>query len=293
MTLSQIHFILAVAQHKSFSKAARTCNVTQPTLSNGISKVEEELQQAIFLRSTRSVTLTQFWESILPSVRSMIEIEKSVHSKAKEFLNPKNVVLQVGISPLVNTKFLILLVSAFKANYKDHEVILVEQDLKKLQEKLVSGELDLIITPKVSKTAIGNALSIYKEQLYLIDPADRDSSKVEIGDIRDKTFVMVPDSCGLSEITRSILRSTSRDFKEYEGKAMTYQVLVDWSANGLGCAILPKSKIPEGIKKTLITKRSKPIAIVFEAKWQSSQKKIKSFVKHLKTNSEKIYSGLV
>ena len=58
--------------------------------------------------------------------------------------------------------------------------------------------------PKASKTAIGNALSIYKEQLYLIDPADRDSSKVEIGDIRDKTFVMVPDSCGLSEISRSI-----------------------------------------------------------------------------------------
>jgi DNA-binding transcriptional LysR family regulator len=223
----------------------------------------------------------------------MIEIEKSVHSKAKEFLNPKNVVLQVGISPLVNTKFVILLVSAFKANHKDHEVILVEQDLKGLQEKLVSGELDLIIAPKVSKTAIGNALSIYEEQLYLIDPADRDSLKVEIGDIRDKTFVMVPDSCGLSEITRSILRSTSRDFKEYEGKAMTYQVLVDWSANGLGCAILPKSKIPEGIKKTLITKRSKPIPIFFEAKWQPSQKKIKSFVKHLKTNSEKIYSGLV
>ncbi|MEE9239549.1 MAG: LysR substrate-binding domain-containing protein, partial [Thermodesulfobacteriota bacterium] len=154
----------------------------------------------------------------MPSVRSMIEIEKSIHSKAKEFLNPKNVVLQVGISPLVNTKFVILLLSAFKANHKDHEVILVEQDLKGLQEKLVSGELDLIIAPKVSKTAIGNTLSIYEEQLYLIDPADRDSLKVEIGDIRDKTFVMVPDSCGLSEITRSILRSTSRDFKEYEGK---------------------------------------------------------------------------
>lgn len=293
MTLTQMRFILALARHKSFSKAARTCNVTQPTLSNGIFKIEEELQQAIFLRSTRSVTLTQFGESILPSVRSMIEIEKSIHSKAKEFLNPKNVVLQVGISPLVNTKFVILLVSAFKANHKDHEVILVEQDLKGLQEKLVSGELDLIITPKVSKTARGNALSIYEEQLYLIDPADRDSLKVEIGDIRDKTFVMVPDSCGLSEITRSILRSTSRDFKEYEGKAMTYQVLADWSANGLGCAILPKSKIPEGMKKTLITKRSKPIPIFFEAKWQPSQKKIKSFVKHLKTNSEKIYSGLV
>ncbi len=74
---------------------------------------------------------------------------------------------------------------------------------------------------------------------------------------------------------------------------MTYQVLIDWSANGLGCSILPKSKISEGIKKTLITKRSKPITIFFEAKWQPSQKKIKSFVKHLKTNSEKIYSGNV
>jgi DNA-binding transcriptional LysR family regulator len=223
----------------------------------------------------------------------MIEMEKSIHGKAKEFLNPKNVVLQVGISPLVNTKFVILLVSSFKANHKDHEVILVEQDLKVLQEKLGSGELDFIITPKISNAVTKNALSIYKEQLYLIDPLNRDSSTVEIGKIRDKTFVMVPDSCGLSEITRSILRSTSRDFKEYEGKAMTYQVLVDWSSNGLGCAILPKSKIPEGIKKTLVTKRSKPVTVVFEARWRSPEKKIKSFIKYLKTNSEKIYSGLV
>jgi len=292
MTLAQLHFIDAVAQYESFSRAARACNVTQPTLSNGISKIEEELGQPIFFRSTRNVTITQFGENILPSIQSMIELEKLIHHRAKEFLNPEKVVLQIGLSPLINTKFLGLLLSSFKAKNKNHEVILIEQNLKVLDEKLKSGELDIIIAPKIGAKKDKKTIQLYEENLYLVGQLGTKASQVPIGDIRDKTFVMVPDSCGLSEITRSILRSTSKDFKEYEGKAMTYQVLADWASNGLGFALLPESKISLGIQKTMITKQSRPIKIVFEAKWKTNQKKTKLLVKYLYDNSKKIYSGL-
>lgn len=73
---------------------------------------------------------------------------------------------------------------------------------------------------------------------------------------------------------------------------MTYQVLADWASNGLGFALLPESKISLGIEKTMITKQSRPIKIVFEAKWKTNQKKTKLLTKYLKDNSKKIYSGL-
>ena len=59
MNSSHLKFVKATAEFKSFSKAAQFCHVTQPTLSNGISKLEEELGDKIFVRTTRMVDLDQ------------------------------------------------------------------------------------------------------------------------------------------------------------------------------------------------------------------------------------------
>jgi len=116
---------------------------------------------------------------------------------------------------------------------------------------------------------------------------------VSINNIRDKTFVMVPDSCGLSEITRSLLRTTRKEIKEYEGKALSYQVLADWASHGLGSAILPRSKILPQISKQQILKSNKPAKIIFEAKWISKDNKaLKKMVQHFKKNIDEIARGL-
>ncbi|NRA17091.1 MAG: hypothetical protein HRU04_16480 [Oceanospirillaceae bacterium] len=115
-------------------------------------------------------------------------------------------------------------------------------------------EFDLIFVPVINKKSYKNSIRLYEEELFFIDNTDATlnqgaSAKVQIKDIRDKTFVMVPDSCGLSAITRSLIRTTTSEVKEYEGKALSYQVLADWASNGLGFALLPKSKILPHIAK--------------------------------------------
>ncbi|MCJ8339675.1 MAG: substrate-binding domain-containing protein [Pseudomonadales bacterium] len=123
-----------------------------------------------------------------------------------------------------------------------------------LDEKLKNREFDLIFVPVINKKSYKNSIRLYEEELFFIDNTDATlnqgaSAKVQIKDIRDKTFVMVPDSCGLSAITRSLIRTTTSEVKEYEGKALSYQVLADWASNGLGFALLPKSKILPHIAK--------------------------------------------
>ncbi len=111
--------------------------------------------------------------------------------------------------------------------------------------------------------------------------------------IRDKTFVMVPDSCGLSEITRSLLRTTRKEIKEYEGKALSYQVLADWASHGLGSAILPKSKILPHISKQQVFKSGKPAKIAFEARWSSKDNKpLNKMIQHFKKHIDEIVGGL-
>lgn len=93
------------------------------------------------------------------------------------------------------------------------------------------------------------------------------SNKIEVEAIRDLTFVMVPDSCGLAAITRSLLRTNITNITEYEGKALSYQALANWASNGLGAALLPESKIPENTHCQKLVKNNQTIKIAYKAKW--------------------------
>ena len=293
MNFSQLKFVKATSECKSFTDAAEFCNVTQPTLSNGVSKLEEELGEKIFERTTRMVRLTPFGERLLPTIASILSLEEMIYLNAEEFSNPETVVLKIGLSPLVSTKFITLLTDSYKAQNDKHEILLIEENLSILDEKVKNHELDLILVPIVKRTSRKNAIRLYDEDLYLIDNADRPHSQVAINDIRDRIFVMVPDSCGLSEITRSLLRTTRKEVKEYEGKALSYQVLADWASHGLGSAILPKSKIPPHISKQQIFKSHKPAKISFEAKWSSRDNKpLKRMIQHFKKNIGEIVRGI-
>ncbi len=293
MNFSQLKFVKATSEFKSFTKAAQFCHVTQPTLSNGVSKLEEELGENIFVRTTRVVEMTPYGEMLLPNIDSILRLEEMIHLDAKEFSNPETVVLKIGMSPLVSTKFITLLTDSYKAKNSKHAILLIEENLINLDEKLKNHELDLILVPIVKRASSKNSFRLYDEDLFLIDNEDSADSKVLINDIRDKTFVMVPDSCGLSEITRSLLRTTRKEVKEYEGKALSYQVLADWASHGLGSAILPRSKILPHISKQQIFKSNQPAKISFEARWLSKDNKpLKKLIQHFKQNSDEIIRGI-
>ncbi len=293
MNFSQLRFLKATSEFRSFSKAAQFCHVTQPTLSNGVAKLEEELGERIFVRTTRTVGLTPFGKMLLPTIASILSLEDLIYLNAREFSNPETVVLKIGMSPLVNTKLVTLLTKSYKAQNSKHEILLIEENLSILDEKLKNHELDLILVPIVRRSSGKKSIRLYDEDLYFIDNADSTHSKVPIGDIRNKIFVMVPDSCGLSEITRSLLRTTRKEIKEYQGKALSYQVLADWASHGLGSAILPKSKISPHISKQQIFKSGKPAKIAFEARWSSiDNKPLKKMIQHFKKHVDEIVGGL-
>jgi hypothetical protein len=104
---------------------------------------------------------------------------------------------------------------------------------------------------------------------------------------------MVPDSCGLSDITRMLLRTTTNVAKEYEGKALSYQVLAEWANQGLASAILPRSKILPHFTKQQIFKSNKPAQISFEARWLATDNRelthlIESFQKNIPEATQSI-----
>ncbi|MFP6704546.1 MAG: hypothetical protein VCE75_00535 [Alphaproteobacteria bacterium] len=89
------------------------------------------------------------------------------------------------------------------------------------------------------------------------------------------------------------MRTTRHEAKEYEGKALSYQVLADWASHGLGSAILPRSKILPQFSKQQIFNAKKSAKISFEAKrLEKENGPLNNFIQHFKSNDNDISRGL-
>ena len=77
MTLTELRYIVAVAQERHFGRAARRCFVSQPTLSIAIKKLEEELSVSLFDRSSNDIITTEAGERIVAQARRVLEIHQN------------------------------------------------------------------------------------------------------------------------------------------------------------------------------------------------------------------------
>ncbi len=302
MNLSQLRFASAVASEGSFTAAASLCCVTQPTLSNGIGQLEDELGERLFVRTTRTVALTPFGVHVLPYINEVLGAQAGLVQQAKAFLKPDTRLIRIGTSPLINPNLLGMMLEPFRQQHPDVEVVLREMNIADLYRMLDEGLLDFVFgVANVHKGARAAAF-LYAEPLLFIPRAAERSNEtrprsVQLKDIADETYVMVPDACGLSRATRALFRSQRRKLHEYSGEAMSYQVLEEWAALGIGSAILPKSKVSSNRNTSLpiADKTGREVTIGFEAVWSRTgiqPPHLLEFASHLRKVVPGIVGGL-
>jgi DNA-binding transcriptional LysR family regulator len=307
MNLSQLRFAKAVADSGSFTSAAAACFVTQPTLSNGIAELEKELGQRLFTRTTRKVAVTEFGEHMLPAIAEVLNAQEALVRSAKAFLHPQKRLIRIGTSPLISSAILKAVVEPFQQQNPNVELVFREMNLDDLYKMLESGLLDFVFGPVgVSTATRGRKMEhaiLYREPLLFIPrrsewqgPTQKKSVKFD--DIAEETFVMVPDTCGLSQATRALFRSHRRRIHEYSGQALSYQVLEQWANLGIGSAVLPKSKLTpkNDVALSITDKAGLPVTIEFAAAWLNrdpSATHLVAFSKHLRKVVPALVEGLV
>ncbi len=97
MTLIELKFVLAVAQERNFRRAAEKCFVTQPALSLGIKKLEEELGVSLFERNRNEVTPTEIGEQIIAQANVVLEQAAKIKEMAKQGNDPLNGPFKLGM----------------------------------------------------------------------------------------------------------------------------------------------------------------------------------------------------
>lgn len=302
MNFNQLRFASVLASTESFTLAAKQCYVTQPTLSNGITQLEDELGERLFVRTTRKVTLSSFGSHVMPYIIDVLNAQSALVSQTQVFLFPSKCLIRIGTSPLLSAHLFGLIIEPFCLQNPNIDIVLREMNMKDLYRMLDEGLLDFVFgVSNIHKGSL-NTTFLYSEPLIFIPrggnwPNTSRKLSVELKDIADETYVMVPDACGLSRTTRELFRNHRHKLHEYSGEAMSYQVLEEWASLGIGSAILPKSKITSSKNSTfeIIDKYNREVIISFEAAWcrvDSHSSHLATFSNHLKNVVPSIIGGL-
>ena len=161
MTITQLNYLLAVAEHKNFTIAANKSFVTQPTLSMQIQKLEDELDVIIFNRKKKPIELTPIGEKIIEQAKTIVNESNRIADiveQQKGFIGGE---FKIGIIPTITPTLLPFFLKSFLKKYPKVKLIIEELTTSDIIRKLVDGHIDAAI----AATPLENEL-IKEKPLY-------------------------------------------------------------------------------------------------------------------------------
>jgi LysR family hydrogen peroxide-inducible transcriptional activator len=142
VNLRDLRYLVALADHKHFGRAAEASFVSQPTLSTQLKKFEEELGVSLIERNPRNVMLTAVGEAVVARSRVMLREADEIRAIARRSKDPESGLLKLGIFPTLGPYLLPHIIPTMVSRYPKLELILVEEKTEVILRKLHDGELD-------------------------------------------------------------------------------------------------------------------------------------------------------
>ena len=194
MDIKQISYFLAVAQEKSFSKAAENLTVSQPTLSVAVKKLEEELGVQLFYSFSREQRLTDEGLRLMKGARRLMEAYQQTVEGVRVMDRNTEGAFTLGLSPLFGACFFGDLLPGFSAAYPNIHIEIVEDGANRIDEKVARGEVDLGVSLNTDRLTAAVERRHFTTQrnvalLHESHPlAERDS--ITVADLREESFAI-------------------------------------------------------------------------------------------------------
>lgn len=166
------HYIIAIYEEGSFSKAAQRLYISQPSLSASVKRIEDKISAPLFDRSTSPVSLTEAGEEYIRYAYDIKAKEQSFERYISDYTNTVSGSVRIGGSSLFSSYLLPFLISNFNRIYPDVYFEIIEDSTKNLMEKLSHGTIDIIIDNAVIDNTAIKATAYKAETLLLAVPRD-------------------------------------------------------------------------------------------------------------------------
>jgi LysR family hydrogen peroxide-inducible transcriptional activator len=243
MTITQLQYVLAVAEHKNFTLAAEKCFVTQPTLSMQIQKIEEELNILIFDRSKKPIQLTAIGQKIVEQAKNIVNEAgkiKDIVEFQKGFIGGE---FRIGIIPTIMPTLLPMFLNNFIKKYPKIKLIIEELNTNEIITKLKNGHLDAAIAATPLEDEKIKEIVLYYEPFVAYIPDQNiisQKSEIEISDLNIDDILLLQDGhCfrdGILNLCKSKELSRKNSFQLESG---SFETLIKLADEGLGTTLLP------------------------------------------------------
>ncbi len=252
MTLTELKYIIAVAQEKHFGRAAQRCFVSQPTLSIAIKKLEEELSVPLFDRSSSEIITTEIGERIVNQAQRVLDEAELIKRIASEEQNELNGTFKLGLIFTVAPYVLPKLILALKEEAPEMRLSLEENYTANLVESLKNGELDAIVAAEPFQESGVVTTPLYDEPFFVIVPKghpfeDRDYvSTKEIA--KEQVLLLTEGNCMRDQVLDSCQELASR--QNIMGLSSTLQgssinTIRHMVASGMAISVLPATSLTD------------------------------------------------
>ena len=261
MDLDLFKSFVAVADARSFSRAARSLHSTQPTLSRQIARLETELGTRLFQRYGRHVECTVTGQLLLPLARAIVSRTEDAINLIREQAGAGTSAVRFGAVGNVMALLLTPILVSFLSAYPNVSVDLVEKDDAQLEEAVVSGELDCaIMTPWGSTRAASQHL--LTEEIVLAVPRGHRLAQlksVPLAMLAGESILLPRATMNAGNVAADALRRAGFE-PRFSYRANYPELMRALVSKGLGVAPMPKMLVsPDTLDGLVIIPFEKPL----------------------------------
>lgn len=260
-SLRQLRYLLALAEHLNFTRAAQASFVSQSTLSTGLKELELALGVQLVERDKQSVALTAVGEEVLVRARQVLTAAEDLTDFASDAARPMQGQLRLGVIPTIAPFVLPSVMPALREKFPQLRLALREDLTAHLLERLRNRQLDFALIALPYDTDGLKVVPLYKDRFWLVgrenDPAITGRA-IQLGSDWTERLLLLEEGHCLRDHALQACQAT--EVASADGmEATSLLTLVQMVASGMGVALLPDMAIQSGVLANLPLK-SRPLA---------------------------------
>lgn len=246
MNLQDLRYLVAIAEQRHFGRAAEACNVSQPTLSSQIKKLEDELGVTLLERTNKRVALTPVGGQIVTHARRALAEAAQMEAVARAARDPLVGPLKLGVIPTLAPYLMPLILKPLKQGYPGLTIELWEDQTRALVEGLRNHKLDAALLATEADAPEVTEIELFEEPLLAALPRNHrlaGAKKVDEDALTDELLVLADGHClanqALAACGARHGHVHSRGSLQGSMQAATLETLVNLVAAGYGTTLIP------------------------------------------------------
>jgi len=245
MEMNQIRYFLAVCEHRNFTHAARACNVSQPSLTTAIKKLEDELGGPLFLRDRAGCQLTPLGKLMRPRLETVQQETQDAKAEAVRYNRLDRVPISVGLGETIGQNNISAAVERFRSQLPEAEIELLVDGSNALLDGLRDGLFDLVISAQEANPDLYRIDPLYQENYRAVVSTEHklnNPNGVDLSMLANTQMLDRPN-CEMRDTLHGTCAERGHTlYAAYRSNRVDW--LLDLARKGSGAVILPETAIP-------------------------------------------------